>query len=261
MKLRISGLEYILITPIRVVARIFSLVLVFIVYVVQLWALALKQKKLASHLLALGARLVLYAMGVCVVISVRDKSLDGSKSRPVIYLYNHQNPLDVFVVQGYLRIPSITTAGLHLGLIFPWFSKSALNAGHVLMDHLNVSSRGSAVYKSSEILRRYGAIIIAPNGSLKTTIFQRVSASAWVLAKKHNARIVPWTFVYKDLWIPEKDLYDPFKILVRRIIARPSTINCYLGTSTDLNLPSDTRDREGFSQAVKLYYLQQQESG
>jgi capsular polysaccharide export protein len=176
-------------------------------------------------------------------------------------LYNHQNPLDVFVVQGYLRIPSITTAGLHLGLIFPWFSKSALNAGHVLMDHLNVSSRGSAVYKSSEILRRYGAIIIAPNGSLKTTIFQRVSASAWVLAKKHNARIVPWTFVYKDLRIPEKDLYDPFKILVRRIIARPSTINCYLGTSTDLNLPSDTRDREGFSQAVKLYYLQQQESG
>ena len=261
MKLRISGLEYILLAPIRVVARIFSLVLVFIVYVVQLWALALKQKKLASHLLALGARLVLYAMGVRVDISVRDKSLDGSKSRPVIYLYNHQNPLDVFVVQGYLRIPSITTAGLHLGLIFPWFSKSALNAGHVLMDHLNVSSRGSAVYKSSEILRRYGAIIIAPNGSLKTTIFQRVSASAWVLAKKHNARIVPWTFVYKDLWIPEKDLYDPFKILVRRIIARPSTINCYLGTSTDLNLPSDTRDREGFSQAVKLYYLQQQESG
>ena len=261
MKLRISDLKDILATLIRVVVRIFSLVLVFIVYIVQLWALALKQKKLASHLLALVARLVLYAMGVRVVSSVRDKSLDGSKSRPIIYLYNHQNPLDVFVVQGYLRIPSITTAGLHLSLVFPWFSKSALNAGHVLMDHLNVSSRGSAVYKSSEILRRYGAIIIAPNGSLKTTIFQRVSASAWVLAKKHNARIVPWTFVYKDLWIPEKDLYDPFKILVRRIIARPSTINCYLGTSTDLNLPSDTRDREGFSQAVKLYYLQQQESG
>ena len=260
MKLRISDLEYIFVTPIRAVARILALVFVFVVYIVQLWALALKQKKLASHLLALGARLVLYAMGVHVVISVRDKSLDGSKSRPVIYLYNHQNPLDVFVVQGYLRIPSITTAGLHLGLIFPWFSKSALNAGHVLMDHLNVSSRGSAVYKSSEILRRYGAIIIAPNGSLKTTIFQRVSASAWVLARKHNARIVPWTFNYKDLRIPEQDLYNPFKILARRIIARPSTIDCCLGRSTDLNLPSDPRDREGFSQAVKLYYLQQQES-
>ena len=261
MKLRISGLEYILITPIRVVVRIFSLVLVFIVYMVQLWALALKQKKLASRLLALGARLVLYAMGVRVVISVRDKYLDGSKSRPVIYLYNHQNPLDVFVVQGYLRIPSITTAGLHLGLIFPWFSKSALNAGHVLMDHLNVSSRGSAVYKSSEILRRYGAIIIAPNGSLKTTILQRVSASAWVLAKKHNARIVPWTFVYKNLEISEENLYSPFKILLKRIISRPSTINCYLGASTDLNLPSDPRDRAGFIRAVQAYYREQQESG
>ena len=261
MKLRISDLEYILLTPIRAVAHVFALVLVFVVYIVQLWALALKQKKLASHLLALAARIVLYAMGVRVVISVRDKSLDGSRSRPVIYLYNHQNPLDIFVVQGYLRVPSITTAGLHLGQVFPWFSKSALNAGHVLMDHLNVFSRGSAVYKSSEILRRYGAIIIAPNGSLKTTIFQRVSASSWVLARKHNARIVPWTFSYKDLKISEKDLYDPFKILLSRIIARPSTISCCLGSSTDLNLPVDPRDREGFSRAVKLYYLQQQELG
>ena len=159
MKLRISDLEYVLVTPIRALARIFALVFVFVVYIVQLCVLALKQKKLASQLLALTARLVLHAVGVRVVISVGDKSLDGSKSRPVIYLYNHQNPLDVFVIQGYLCVPSITTAGLHLDQVFPWFSKSALNAGHILMDHLNMSSRGSAVYKSSEILRRYGAII------------------------------------------------------------------------------------------------------
>ena len=261
MKLRISGLKYILATPIRAVARLFALVFVFVVYIVQLCMLALKQKKLASYLLALTARLVLFAMGVRVVISVRDKSLDGGESRPVIYLYNHQNPLDVFVIQGYLRVPSITTAGLHLGLVFPWFSKSALNAGHVLMDHLNIASRGSAVYKSSEILRRYGAIIIAPNGSLKTSILQRVSASALILARKHNARIVPWTLVYKNLKISEQDLYSPLKILLMRLIAKPATINCYLGKSTDLNLPSDPRDREGFSRSVKLYYLQQQESG
>ena len=257
----ISDLEYILAALIRAVVRIFALVFVFVVYIVQLWMLALKQKKLASYLLALTARLVLYAMGVRVIISVRDKPLDRSKSRPVIYLYNHQNPLDVFVIQGYLRVPSITTAGLHLGLVFPWFSKSALNAGHVLMDHLNMSSRGSAVYKSSEILRRYGAIIIAPNGSLKTTILQRVSASAWVLARKHNACIIPWTFTYENLKISEQDLYNPFRILAMRIMSRPSTINCCLGRSKDLNLPSDPRDREGFSRAVKLYYLEQQESG
>ena len=261
MMLRISDLKNILLTPIRVVSRIFALVLAFIVYLVQLWTLLFRQKKLASDLLALFARLVLYVMGVRVVISVQDKPFQVSKSRPIIYLYNHQNPLDIFVVQGYLRTPSITTAGLHLGLILPWFSKSALNAGHVLMDHLNMSSRLSAVYKSSEILRRYGAIIIAPNGSLKTTILQRVSASAWVLARKHDARIVPWIFVYKNLKISEKDLYNPFKILLKRIVSSPSTINCYLGKSTELNLPSDPRDRDGFSRAVKLYYLQQQESG
>ena len=259
--LTISELKNIFLMPIRTAVRISALVLVFVVYFVQLWALAFRQKKLASDLLALFARLVLYAMGVRVVLSVQDKSFDVSESRPIIYLYNHQNPLDIFVVQGYLRVPSITTASLHLGLVLPWFSTSASNAGHVIMDHLNVSSRQSAVYKSSEILRRYGAIIIAPNGSLKTTILQRVSASAWVLARKHDARIVPWTFVYTNLRIPEKDLYNPFKILLRRIVSRPSTINCYLGKSTELNLPSDPRDREGFSRAVKLYYLQQQESG
>ena len=261
MKLKISGLKNISLTPIRAVVRILALAFVFVVYFVQLWALAFRQRKLASDLLALFSRLVLYAMGVRVVISGQDRSLEISESRPVIYLYNHQNPLDIFVVQGYLRVPSITTAGLHLGLILPWFSTSASNAGHVLMDHLNVSSRLSAVYKSSEILKRYGAIIIAPNGSLKTTILQRVSASAWVLARKHNARIVPWTFAYKNLKISEQDLYSPLKILRRRIIAKPSTIYCYLGKSTDLNLPSDPRDREGFSRAVKHYYLQQQESG
>ena len=259
--LTISELKNIFLMPIRTAVRISALVLVFVVYFVQLWALAFRQKKLASDLLALFARLVLYAMGVRVVLSVQDKSFDVSESRPIIYLYNHQNPLDIFVVQGYLRVPSITTASLHLGQVLPWFSRSASNAGHALMNHLNESSRRSAVYKSSEILRRYGAIIIAPNGSLKTSILQRVSASALILARKHNARIVPWTFIYKNLKISEQDLYSPLKILLMRLIAKPSTINCYLGKSTDLNLPSDPRDREGFSRAVKLYYLQQQESG
>tara|TARA_B100001175_G_scaffold300176_1_gene292225 strand:+ start:100 stop:882 length:783 start_codon:yes stop_codon:yes gene_type:complete len=259
--LRTFGLKNILLTPIRVLVRASVFLFAFVVYLVQLLALAFRRNKLASDLLALFARLVLYAMGVRVVISMQDKPFEVSESRPIIYLYNHQNPLDIFVVQGYLRVPSITTAGLHLGLILPWFSMSASNAGHVLMDHLNVSSRLSAVYKSSEILSRYGAIIIAPNGSLRTTILQRVSASAWVLARKHGARIVPWTFVYKNLRISEQDLYNPLKILLRRIVSRPSTIICNLGKSTELNLPSDPRDREGFSRAVKHYYLQQQESG
>ena len=261
MKLKISGFKNISLTSIRAVLRIFALAFVCVVYCAQLWALAFRRKKLASDLLALFSRMVLYVMGVRVVISGKDKSLEMSESRPVIYLYNHQNPLDIFVVQGYLRVPSITTASLHLGLVLPWFSRSASNAGHALMNHLNESSRRSAVYKSSEILRRYGAIIIAPNGSLKTSILQRVSASALILARKHNARIVPWTFIYKNLKISEQDLYSPLKILMMRLIANPSTINCYLGKSTDLNLPSDCRDREGFSRAVKLYYLQQQESG
>ena len=53
MKLKISGLKNISLTPIRAVVRIFALVFVFVVYFVQLCALAFRRKKLASDLLAL----------------------------------------------------------------------------------------------------------------------------------------------------------------------------------------------------------------
>jgi capsular polysaccharide export protein len=158
---------------------------VFIVYFLQLIALVLQKKILASRLLAFGSRLVLRALGVEVFVNDQAADCLNKSSQSCIYLYNHQNPLDLFLIQGYLRIPSLTTAGLHLGWIFPWFSLSALNAGHVLMNHADPLSRRSAIHRASDVIRKYGSIVIAPNGSLKTSIFQRVSASAWVLARKH----------------------------------------------------------------------------
>ena len=165
------------------------------------------------------------------------------------------------MIQGYLHIPSLTTAGLHLSWIFPLFSLSALNAGHVLMNHMDPFSRGSSVHRASDVIRRYGKILIAPNGSLKTSILQRVSASSLVLAKKHQAVIVPLVFSYSNLEICEKDFYNPLVILLRRLPAPKAKIECRVGLSTDLDCPADFRDREGFRRAVQAYYREQKESG
>jgi capsular polysaccharide export protein len=243
----------------RVVVRIGFLGLVFVVYFFQLIALGLRKKILASSLLALVARLVLRALGVQVFVLDEANSLHKKSSQSCIYLYNHQNPLDLFVVQGYLRIPSLTTAGLHLGWVFPWFSLSALNAGHVLMNHMDSLSRRSAMHRASEVISRYGSIVIAPNGSLKTSIFQRVSASALILARRHQSHIIPCVFSYKDLDMSEQDFYNPLLILLKRLLAPLAKIECRIGLSTDLDRPADVRDREGFRLAVQTYYREQKE--
>ena len=165
------------------------------------------------------------------------------------------------MIQGYLHIPSLTTAGLHLSWIFPLFSLSASNAGHVLMNHMDPFSRGSSVHRASDVIRRYGKILIAPNGSLKTSILQRVSASALVLAKKHQAVVVPLVFSYSNFEICEKNFYNPLVILLRRLTAPKAKIVCRVGLSTDLDCPANFRDREGFRRAVQAYYREQKKSG
>ena len=235
--------------------------MVFVAYFLQLIALGLQKKIVATSLLAFGSRLVLRALGIQVFVLDEANSLVKKMSQPHIYLYNHQNSLDLFVIQGYLYIPSLTTAGLYLSWIFPLFSLSASNAGHVLMNHMDPFSCGSSVHRASDVIRRYGKILIAPNGSLKTSILQRVSASALVLAKKHQAVVVPLVFSYGNFEICEKNFYNPLVILLRRLPAPKAKIECRVGLSTDLDCPADFRDREGFRRAVQAYYREQKESG
>ena len=252
--------KYFLLILARIIVRVGLLGLVFFVYGLQLIALVLREKILASRLLALGSRLVLSALGVQVFVFDQAGNYLKKSSQSCVYLYNHQNPLDLFLIQGYLRIPSLTTAGLHLGWVFPWFSLSASNAGHVLMNHRDPLSRRSAVHRASDVIRKYGGIVIAPNGSLKTSIFQRVSASALVLARKHQSLIIPCFFSYSKLEIPEKYFYHPLIILAKRLPAPLAKIECRIGLSTDLDCTADFRDREGFRRAVQACYREQQES-
>jgi capsular polysaccharide export protein len=162
--------------------------------------------------------------------------------------------VDVLVVQGVLRLPSITTASLHLSRIMPWFSASAANAGHGLMDHRNGQSRTSALYRASATLAARSQVMLAPNGSLVTPISQRVSASALLLARKHGALIVPWTFTYYGLSTSADALYRPLRLLISRLKAPLATIHCRRGRVEDLGLPEQGCDRDTFVRAVQAYY-------
>jgi capsular polysaccharide export protein len=176
--------KYFLLILARIIVRIGLLGLVFFVYGLQLIALVLREKILASRLLALGSRLVLRALGVQVFVCDQAGNYLKKSSQSCVYLYNHQNPLDLFLIQGYLRIPSLTTAGLHLGWVFPWFSLSASNAGHVLMNHRDPLSRRSAMHRASDVIKKYGSIVIAPKWIAENIYFSACICQCFGLSKK-----------------------------------------------------------------------------
>jgi capsular polysaccharide export protein len=53
--------------------------------------------------------------------------------------------------------------------------------------------------------------------------------------------------------------YKPLRLLLRRLTAPLGTIHCRRGRSSELKLPLDPRDRDGFSRAVQQYYKDHQE--
>ena len=164
----------------------------------------------------------------------------------------------MFIIQGYLRLPSITTAGSHLGRILPFFDRCASNSGHILLDHMDLESRRLSVLRSFELMSIYGQMIIAPNGSLVTSIYQRASRSPQVIARKFSTRIAPWVFRYGDVGLSRSDLYSPLAILVKRLMAPEVEITCSLWEE-DLDLIPVSLPKNLFEPLVKDFYCSRRE--
>jgi capsular polysaccharide export protein len=245
---RLSGL---LLLP-RLLGRLGWILITYGIYSLQLLALALRRKQTAAALLALASAAALRALGVQVVVD--DSQPAEPAGVPLVHIWNHGSPIDVLVVQAALRIPSITTANLHLSRLLPWFAASAANAGHGLMDHRDGRSRTAALYRASRTLAERGEVMLAPNGSLVTPISKRVSASALLLARRQGGRIVPWTFTYHDLSALEQHRYNPLVLLIARLTAPLGTIYCQRGSAADLPLPQGEGDRSRFAAEVQAYY-------
>ena len=240
----------------RLLTRLFLLLSAYLAYIAQLPLLALGCKESASLLSSVFSRQLLKSLGVNVVVRSNFDWL--MSARGYVHIYNHENPLDVFVIQGYLRIPSITTASSHLGKILPFFDRCASNAGHVLLDHMDSESRRASVLKSFEVMSTYGQMIIAPNGSLVTPIYQRASRSPQVLAKRFSTRIAPWVFRYGDIGLSRSDLYNPLAILVKRLVAPEAEITCSLWEE-DLDSIPVSLPKSLFEPAVIDFYFSRKE--
>ncbi|WP_225875775.1 1-acyl-sn-glycerol-3-phosphate acyltransferase [Cyanobium sp. NS01] len=243
------------VVPLRVIYRLFCFGAMYVAYALELIALTLRLRRLARHLLTAVARFGLRAVGIDVIVD--DSLLLQDDQCRRIHIWNHNSPFDVFAIQGYLQIPAVTTSGLHLNRLLPFFDRSATNAGHVLLDHRQPDQRRSTLWKSSQVLERHGQLMIAPNGSLKTSILQRASASAYLLARRHRATVVPWWFEYRGLeGIEAGALYRPLRLLAQRLTAPRVVLHCRQGRPEDLGLPVEENHREGFSRRVMAYYSQ-----
>ena len=240
----------------RLLARLFLLLSAYLAYLGQLPLLALGYKKSASMLSSVFSRRLLKSLGVNVVVK---SNFDWSMSaNGYVHIYNHENPLDVFIIQGYLRLPSITTASSHLGKVLPFFDLCVNNAGHILLDHMNSESRRTSVLRSFDVMSTYGQMIIAPNGSLVTSIYQRASRSPQVLARKFSTRIAPWVFRYGDIGLSRSDLYSPIAILVKRFTAPEVDITCSLWEE-DLDSIPVSLPKNLFEHAVIDFYCSRKE--
>ena len=241
---------------VRMVSRACCLVMAYLAYLSQFPALLIGRRKIAARLLSICSRQILKALGVKVCIQ---SDFDWNRpGRGFVHIWNHENPLDVFIVQGYLGLPSITTAGSHLGYVLPFFDLAASNAGHILLDHMSKSSRRKSFHRSFHTMSTYGQMIIAPNGSLVTSIYERVSRSPQVLARRFSTSIAPWVFVYKNLSFSTQDLYSPLSILLKRLIAPQATITCSLWRKDLEEIPLNA-SKKLFEKCVMNFYISRKE--
>jgi capsular polysaccharide export protein len=228
----------------------------FGLYGLQLPAVLLGRPDWAAQLMTLASAVALRALGVQVVV---DDSQPSEKSgTPLVHIFNHRSPCDGLVIQGVLKLPGLTSAQSYLKWVLPGYAAAARNAGAAVLDHRQPQSRLAGLMSASTLLRDHGEIMIAPNGSLLTPIEQRVSFSAWMLAQHYGGRIVPWVFRYEGLDGAVGARQKPLYLLLNRLTAPLGTIHCRRGRSSDLQLPPDPRDRDGFSRAVQAYYREHQ---
>ena len=236
----------------RPAARVCWALLGFGLYGLQLPAVLLRRPDWAAQLMTLASAVALRALGIQVVVD--DSQRSEEEGVPLVHIFNHRSPCDGLVIQGVLRLPGMTTAQLHLKWVLPGYAAAARNAGSAVLDHRQPQSRLEGMIGASTLLREHGEIMIAPNGSLVTPIEQRVSPSAWLLARHYEARLVPWVFRYRGMDDALGARYKPWRLLLSRLTAPVGTIHCRRGRSTDLLLPEDPLDREGFTRTVQDFY-------
>lgn len=204
--------------------RISSLAIAFLLYFSSHWLRMIKKEKYANKSLEKASIFALYALGIIIR---NNKILEHLKEDNQIHIANHDNPIDILIIQGIFKMRSITTSHLHLKRIFPNIKYTIYRYGHVLLNYKNNNSRVQSIKKLDKNLKKFGRIFIFPNGSLLTNIQKRFSRSISFLSKQNNAKVYVWKFKYLGDYESLKEFqYDPLKIILKRLGSNPIVVTC-----------------------------------
>ena len=196
---------------------------------------------------------LLKGLGVKVEL-IRNNHRYVNPERIKIHIANHISPFDILLIQGYFKIPTITTSHTHLKKICPFIQQAIRNYGHCTMDYKDINSRISALRSINNKLMQRNNIFIFPNGSLYTTINERFSPSIEYLSDKHDAIVIPWIIKYNNNIIDiSKINYKPIKLIINRLIASEVTLKCKEGDFFD---PRDYEKRSQMTSSMRYYYSQ-----
>lgn len=232
----------------QVSGRLLMLIQCFASYYLQLLALAIGARRIASRLLEQASRQGLKGMGVRVLMERRGEPVKQAQ----IHIANHGHPLDVLLVQGHFRECSMTTSARQLSAILPFFVASARNYGHIHLDHLSRQSRLEGLHQLMRRMEERGRLFLFPSGSLVTPITERVSGSLYLLGRRNGALIIPWFITYHGFSGEEKSLrHRPLALMVGRLLGNQATILCQKGPPID---PSSFPDQDALASHIRSLY-------
>ena len=203
----------------EILFRICSLIICYFLYFFHFFFYIFKRKKIGRYILEISALKLLESMGV-ELNNIRDIKKDFSE-RKVIYIANHDSPLDFLLVQGVFRLTGITTAHKHLFLVFPFIDIAIKQYGHLTLDHLDKNSRFKSIKKLQRSLIIRKKIFLHPSGSLVTKIQKRLSSSVAFLSFTTDAIVVALKIdVYNQNTRDKEFQYKPLKYLLNRLFSK-----------------------------------------
>ena len=199
--------------------RICNLVACYTLYFTHFFFYIFKRKKIARYILEIAALKLLNSMGADLN-DIRNIKKDKS-DRKVIYIANHDSPLDFLLVQGVFKLTGITTAHKHLFFVLPFIDIAIKQYGHLTLDHLDKNSRFKSIKKLQYNLIQKKEIFLHPSGSLVTKIQERLSSSVAFLSFKTDAKVIALKINVHNQTIRDEEFkYKPFKYLINRLFSR-----------------------------------------
>ena len=232
------------------VTRLNLFVFSYLLYLFNLLLIFLNFKNISKFIFTYAA----YYCSISLVVSYKlNKEIKSKLLEKGIHIANHDNPLDIFIVQYIFRMPTITTVDQHLNTILPFFKLSLNNFGHFKFNHLNLNERKSAYLFLKNICIKKKRIFIYPSGSIYTSIEKRFSKSISRLSFSNNLKVIAWKIYYSNP--QEKELVydkDLFKFIIKRFLSKKIEFNV---KEVKVFSPNNFSSDQKYHEELKNFYI------